>query len=144
MTAVKYVEACTSGRIISGLFMCVCLALFCFVDIFDFIYPIPDERLMRIEAIDFRNLTYAFVATGFSLSILSYLAVVLVSTLRHMEFPYPSMKVPIRLKIRVVEKSSTIWLFAAVVLLSLVLQLTVIWYTWSKWHNLLIEVSKSR
>jgi hypothetical protein len=141
MKSIRHVEASTQGR--SGFTFIVCLgiAVYFFSDIFDLIYCIPDGRLERVAAIDVRNLLSAIVSTVFLLGVAGYVVMVASSTLHHMSFPYPAMELPVRLRVRAIEKTLTIWLLVSVVFLSLAFQLIVLWYTWYKWHQLLIELS---
>ena len=141
MNSVRYVGASTQGRVCFTLFLCLCVAVYFFSDIFDFIYSIPDARLQRLEAVDLRNFLNALISTGFLLGTACYVTMVAATARRHMQFPYPEMNLPVQLRTQVIEKPSTIWLVVAVLFLSVAFQLIVLWYTWYKWHQLLLDVS---
>ncbi len=136
MTHSEYIEASTKGKVGFALLM-LCFALgYFFLDIWNLVSPLPDEQPQNLESRDLRELTGVVLGTGLIGWLLCYTIQIAFLARRHMQFPVPSMNLPVRHKVQFINKPSTIWLVASIFFLSLVFQLVAMWYSWHTFHRL--------
>jgi hypothetical protein len=137
MSQARYIEASIKGRVLFFVIVGLFAVGYFFTDMLNLAFPLPEEVFLHIEAVDFRNLLSAIFASCIISLVIYYVVLVAISARRHMEFPTPSMNIPIRQRVQAIAKPSSIWLVASVVIVPLAFQFLVMWYSWYSWHKLL-------
>lgn len=138
MSETRYIEASSKGRILFLVTMGLFAIAYFFTDILNWAFPLPEDVFLHIEAVDFRRLLGAIFSTCVMLLVIYAVVSAAITARRHMEFPAPSMSIPVRQRVKTIAKPSSIWLAASVVLVPLVFQLFVMWFSWYSWHKLLL------
>ena len=141
MAQSEYIEASTKGKVGFVLLMLCFALIYFFLDIWNLLSPLPDVQPEYLEVRSFRELAGVVLATGLLGWLLYYTVHSAFLARRHMQFPAPSMNLPIRQKVQTIQKASTIWVCASIFFVSLAFQLIVMWYSWYTFHKLIEGVA---